>query len=121
MKVLIIEADSAVADATALLLRIEGHEIVCASGMEEAGDVVAASGSVPNAIVCDAHLLHGGNALDAIERLRARIGRTIPTLVTGDAPSLLRQGISSIQACRIVPKPAFSGELTAVLRQLSED
>jgi CheY-like chemotaxis protein len=118
VNVLLIEADPAVADATAMLLRTQGHAVVCVSGIDAALDLVADEGVSPDAIVCDAHLRGADSVLDAIRRLRRRADRAIPVLVTSDAPSRLERSAASLEACRVMPKPAFSGELIEFLREL---
>lgn len=116
MRVLLIEPDAAVADATAMLLRTQGHEVVRASGIDDACNLLEADGG-PNAIVCDAYVCPG-SVFDAIERLREHAGRTIPVVLTSDAPSELSRQAVSWRACRVSPKPAFSGELFSLLQQL---
>lgn len=116
MKILLIEADAAVADATALLLRTQGHAVVRTSDVDSAYVLVEKDGG-PDAIVCDAHL-HGVDALDGIEKLRERAGRTIPAVLISDTPAELGRRAASRRACRVSPKPAFSGELVSLLQDL---
>ena len=80
VRVLIVDGDSAVADATAMLLEIEGHDVMLASTVEEASAFVAARGA-PDAIVCDFYLPHARTAIDAITALRAHAGRMVPAVI----------------------------------------
>lgn len=119
MKVLLVEADAAVAEATAMLLRTQGHVVVRASDIDAAWRL-AEGDAGPDVIVYDAHM-SGGDVFEAIERLREHAGRTIPVVLTTDAPSELSRRAATRRACRVSPKPAFSGELVGLLRELAED
>jgi len=116
--VLIIDDDAAVAEATSMLLEIEGHEIMLASTSEEALVVVAARG-MPDVVVADFHLGGGQTGIDVIERLRTDAGQVIPSvLVTGDTSSFIAERIEAVEACRVVPKPVDTDELIEVIQEL---
>ncbi len=118
-KVLIIDDDPAVADAAAMLLEVEGHEVMLASTSEEAATVVSARG-MPDIIVADFHLGGGQTGVDAIERLRTHAGHAIPALiVTGDTSSSITERIEAVEPCRVLPKPVDANELIKVIRELT--
>jgi PAS domain S-box-containing protein len=118
-KVLVIDDDPAVANATAMLLETEGHEIMLASTSAEAVAVVSARG-MPDLIVADFHLGAGHTGVDAIERLRMDAGREIPAIVvTGDTSSDITERIEAVESCRILAKPVDTSELIKVIRELT--
>ena len=105
MKVLMVERDAAVAEATGMLLQTDGHDVLHASNVHEATTLVAAHGA-PDALVCAADIHHrGGSIADAIHALREHVGRVVPAVRT-------------VEACHVLPKPTFAVELLNALRQL---
>ena len=118
-KVLIIDDDRAVADATAMLLEIEGHEVMLASTSEEALAAVSARG-IPDLIVSDFHLGGDETGIDVVRRLRAEAGLSIPViLTTGDTSSLVTERIEAARPCRILSKPVDTDELMKLIQELA--
>jgi two-component system CheB/CheR fusion protein len=93
-RILYIEDDPAVRHSITFLLRIEGYEIRACSDGVEALRVVTQEGFDPTLIVADSELPAGETGEQAIERVRAALGREAPALVLtgrmrdGGAPML---------------------------------
>lgn len=119
MKVLMVERDAAVAEATGMLLQTDGHDVLHASNVHEATTLVAAHGA-PDALVCAADIHHrGGSIADAIHALREHVGRVVPAIIiTSDVPSVTAPAVRTVEACHVLPKPNFAVELLNALRQL---
>ena len=119
-KVLIIDDDPAVADATTMLLQIEGHEVMLAATLDQALLRVTERGS-PDVVVSDYHL-RDATGLECIERLRAQAGRVIPAIiVTGDTSSLVPDQVDAVRACHVLNKPVDADALMALIVGLADD
>ncbi len=119
MKVLIVDADAAVADATAMLLAVDGHRVSIAATIEEATAQIAAHGA-PDALVCDVRVPVARGTTDAIERLRERAGRRIPAIIVADqiVPSAADLA-APLDRSRVLRKPTHAGELLEAIRELT--
>ena len=118
-KVLIIDDDPAVADATLMLLELEGHEVMLASTLDEAVAVVTARGT-PNIIVSDFHLGGDHTGVDTVQRLRADAEQVIPVVfVTGDTSSFITERIEAAEPCRLLSKPVDTDELIKLIQNLT--
>lgn len=119
LKILLIDDDPAVADATTMFLEMEGHEVMLAATAAEALAIVSARG-MPDMIVSDFHLGGGQTGIDAIARLRTDHGQAIPAvLVTGDTSSLIKERIEAIKPCVVMSKPIDADELVSVIQELT--
>lgn len=119
LKVLVIDDDPTVVDATTMFLELEGHEVILGSTVKEAAAVVKAQG-IPDVIVTNFHLGGGQTGIDAINSLRANTGQEIPALlVTGDTSSLVNARIEAIAACRVMSKPVDTNELITLIQVLT--
>ena len=84
--VAVIDDDRLVREATGMLLRSWGCEVITAESYDDAVTRLAEAGRRPDLIVCDYRLSRGETGVDAVERLRSAF--EIPALlITGDAGS----------------------------------
>jgi CheY-like chemotaxis protein len=113
--VLIVDDERAVAEATSLLLELEGYEVSVASSEREA--LKRVSTSSPDLIVSDFHLRGGETGVGVVTSVRNSVGRTIPVVfVTGDtAKAALRD--SKIDNAVLLNKPVRADDLIAAVRQ----
>ena len=82
-RVLIVDDERPVAEATSLLLEIEGFEVSVASSEQEALDCVRVFS--PDVIVSDYHLRGGETGTGVVAAVRDKLGWVVPTIfVTGD-------------------------------------
>jgi PAS domain S-box-containing protein len=110
--VLVVDDDAAVADATGMLLRSMGLEVIVAQSSEEALEKVMKHGGSPDLLLCDYHLRGTETGVEAIRSIRASIRRELPTiLISGDTSSAIAKTMSAIDNCQLLSKPVDADEL----------
>lgn len=83
--VAVIDDEEVVRDATTLLLTRAGYRVVSAASGAEILAALAASDSVPAAIICDYRLRHNETGSAVVQALREEFNSDIPALlITGD-------------------------------------
>jgi CheY-like chemotaxis protein len=113
-RVLIVDDERAVADATSLLLEIEGFEVSVASCEQEALEHVRAH--VPDLIVSDYHLRGGETGVRVVGAVRDRLRRTVPVIfVTGDTAKHAIAD-SQMENARLMSKPVRADDLVEAVR-----
>jgi PAS domain S-box-containing protein len=113
-RVLIVDDERAVADATALLLELEGYEVSVASSQSEA--LKRAAVKSPDLIVSDFHLRGGETGVGVVAAVRGRVGDAIPVVfVTGDTAKAALQD-SKIDNAVLLNKPVRADDLIAAVR-----
>lgn len=114
-RVLFVGRDSALADATAMLLTAEGYEVVRAESAEDAAAIASAGETPPSVIVCDVAL---GSLEAAVRQLRQFHRPGIPTvLLTADSLQCLPHNTDQIHVLR---KPSHAGALLQLIPRLAE-
>jgi len=116
MRVLVIEDDKAVLDATLQLLRVWGCRAEGVESIEEA--LASARVFPPDVLISDYRLRENRTGVQAIAALRAECGEHLPAiLVTGDtAPDPLRDAHGS--ATHLLHKPISTHQLHTILWNL---
>ncbi len=111
-RILIVDDDVSVADATRLLLELEGFEVQVATNEHDA--LAAAQTVVPDLIISDFHLRCGSTGAEVVRKLRSALPRTTPVIfISGDTSGLPRT--KSIEHAQYLTKPLNGEELlTAV-------
>ena len=107
--ILVIDDEPAVAEATSLLLELEGYDVRIASCEREALDQIRER--APDLIVSDYHLRGGETGLDVVRALRATLGSELPAVfLTGDTA---HQAIDSaaLAHVRLLTKPLRGDDL----------
>jgi len=114
-KVLVIDDELAIREATQIMLQDWGCEPVLADSAESALDVIAQTGRSPEVIIADYRLRNSKTGVEAIETLHAKYGRDIPAIIiTGDtAPDRLREAEAS--GYHLLHKPLAPARLRALL------
>jgi DNA-binding response OmpR family regulator len=84
--VLIVDDEPAVIDATAMLLEMEGFDVVSAASVEEVQTCIADITDAPDLLITDYHLRSGETGLEVIGAVRERYDDSnIPViLLSGD-------------------------------------
>ncbi|GAB1385161.1 hypothetical protein MASR1M59_03090 [Melaminivora sp.] len=120
LRVLVIEDDQAVRIGMQALLHSWGCHCLCA---ESAADALAQWGQwaqpgLPQVIVADYRLRQGETGGQALQVLRARLGRPVPAIImTGDtSPQRLRDAQST--GALLLHKPVSAAQLQAALQQV---
>ena len=111
IKVLHIEDDPGVARSMALLLRLEGYEVISAATREEALQHVQVHALRPDLVLSDYRLAMGSRGDAIVAEIAAWLGFKPPTIMlTGDTTDDHVEQIKRI-ADRILPKPVEVGLL----------
>jgi PAS domain S-box-containing protein len=111
-RILVVDDEPAVAEATGMLLELEGFEVRVASCEREALDHAAAA--TPDIIISDYHLRGGETGLDVVNTIRGRISAKIPVIfVTGDTGKLMKDRVENAQ---FLSKPIRAEELVAAIQ-----
>lgn len=111
LRVLVVDNDPMILDATVALLSSLGHRAV---GTTDAGGAMRLAGRRPDAALVDYHLDAGAEGLSLIAGLRARWPNLPAALVTAEGSAdLLRR--ASAQGVTVIAKPASSDVIVAFL------
>jgi len=117
-RVLLVEDEPSVRQATQLLLTVEGYEVEAAGSLTEAVEI--ARRQPFDLLVTDFHLPGGATGQDVIEAVRTAQGQPTPALlVTGDTSPFiesLTQGAG--RGLRIISKPVDADEMLRLLEVL---
>jgi two-component system, sensor histidine kinase len=117
-RVLLVEDDAAVRDATRLLLRTENYEVTAVTSLAEALSAADGADSL-DVVITDYHLGQGETGMQVIEGLRARLGESLKAvLVTGDTSSAMHE-LPRHSFTRLASKPMQADALLELLRELA--
>jgi len=118
-RVLLVEDDASVRDATSMLLRVEGYRVTAVASGAEA--LRAATERAPELLVTDYHLAEGELGTEVIKVLRGRVGPDLKAiLLTGDTSVAIKETCSDPNL-RILSKPVDAEELLKLLQTLLGD
>ncbi len=116
-RVLLVEDDAAVRNATRLLLSIEGYEVIAVSCLAEAMEALRQHGA-PALLITDYHLANGETGAQVIKASRAHCGgRLRAVLITGDTSSAVQQ-LALDADLRLASKPVATEELLGLVRSM---
>jgi PAS domain S-box-containing protein len=116
-RILLVDDDAGVRNATAMLLEVEGYQVARTASLAEA--IQEARRGLPiDLVIADYHLQKGETGLDVIESIRQLAGESIAAvLVSGDTSSKLR-GLKSKGPVRVASKPIRADELLRLIASL---
>lgn len=116
-RVLLVEDDAAVRQATCMLLKVEGYHVVAASSLGEALQRAREDVGL-DLLVSDYHLSEGEKGTQVIAALRESSGACLKAvLMTGDTSSTIKE-LPSDPNLRITSKPVKAEELLMLLSEL---
>ena len=116
-RVLLVEDNVSVRQATCLLLELEGYHVTPVSSLSEALQYLRKGRGV-DLLITDYHLSGGETGTQVIASLRERLGVSLKAvLATGDTSSAIKQ-LPRDPNLRITSKPIKADELLSVLRAL---
>ena len=117
-RVILVEDDAAVRDATRLLLRSEGYQVTAVTSLQTALD--AARNGV-DLLVTDYHLGDTETGLQVITALREALSRPLKAiLITGDTSAAIRE-LPRDPNLRVASKPITAEVLFTMMRELLAD
>ena len=116
-RIVLVEDDAAVRNATRLLLTVEGHSVTAVATLDDA--VRAFRGDGPaDLVITDYHLANGETGTQVIDAARAAFGaRMKAILITGDTSSAVNQ-LPRDPGVRFASKPVATDELLRLIRDL---
>ena len=113
-----IEDDPGIAKSMALLLRLEGYEVISASSRDEALQHVTVHGVRPDLILCDFQLPMGFTGVEIVAEIAAILKGKPPTIMlTGDIANEHVERARAV-ADRIMPKPVDINQLLSAIEAL---
>jgi len=116
-RVLLVEDDKSVRDATRLLLAVEGYQVTGVATLAEALRH-ATGGNEIDLLVTDYHLANGETGTAVISALRESLGTHLKAvLVTGDTSTAVKD-LPRDPFMRIASKPIQADELLTLMRAL---
>ncbi|HET9106265.1 MAG TPA: ATP-binding protein [Steroidobacteraceae bacterium] len=116
-RVLLVEDDDAVRDATCMLLTVEGYRVTAVASLAQALHEARES-ERPDLLVTDYHLRGEETGIQVIARLRESLDPAMKAvLITGDTSSAVKE-LPRDRHLRIASKPVKSDELLALLGEL---
>jgi CheY-like chemotaxis protein len=116
-RVLLVEDDAGVRDATRMLLSVEGYRVRAVASLAEALRS-AREEAAPDLLITDYHLRDGELGTQVIAALRETLHAEVrAVLVTGDTSNVVKR-LPNDPRLRIVSKPIDAEQLLAVLKDL---
>lgn len=116
-RVLLVEDDHAVRNATRMLLKSEGFQVSAAISLEEALQQLSEHSQI-DLLVTDYHLQGGKTGMDVIAAVRSALNQPLKAvLLTGDTSSAISQ-LSRDDNLRVASKPVNAEHLVSLLRSL---
>jgi two-component system CheB/CheR fusion protein len=113
-RVLVVDDERPVADATKMLLSLEGFEVSTASSESEALDRVREG--VPDVIVSDFHLRGGETGAQVVAAVRLYLGKVVPVIfITGDTSRATLANIG-LESSQMLNKPVRADDLLSAVR-----
>lgn len=117
VRVLLVEDDPLVRDATSMLLRVEGYGVTAVASLAEAVRSAREAGA-PDLLITDYRLGNGELGTQVIAALRHSVGAHLKAvLVSGDVPAAARE-LRNDPNLRIASKPYNAKELLTLLATL---
>ncbi len=117
-RVLLVEDDKGVREATGLLLKSSGYEVVTAASPAEAFQKAEENGTV-DLLVTDYHLDCAQTGLDVIAGLRGRLGQSLKViLLSGDTSPQIKH-LTVDDNMRFASKPVRAEQLLQLMTELT--
>jgi CheY-like chemotaxis protein len=115
-RVLLVEDDKSVRDATRMLLSVEGYRVTAVATLREA--LEHATRNAIDLLVTDYHLAEGETGTAVISALRESLGTDLKAvLITGDTSAAVKE-LPRDPLMRIASKPIKADELLTLIRAL---
>jgi PAS domain S-box-containing protein len=116
-RLLIVEDDPAVMNATRMLLELEGYRVVNAASLAEALERCREDSDI-DLLISDYHLKDGQVGTDVIKLVRGALRHDLPAiLITGDTSSAIKELTLDEHLC-VTSKPVDADELLRLLVEL---
>jgi PAS domain S-box-containing protein len=114
--IVLIEDDTAIANAWGHLLEAEGYRVATAASASETAALIMHIDEKPDLIISDFHLLDGSTGVEAVFDIRKHYDSNIPAfIVTGDTSKVVKQA-QSVDNCTLLNKPVNTARLLAAAK-----
>jgi PAS domain S-box-containing protein len=115
-RILVVDDERSVVDATQMLLETEGFEVYTAASLDEVLSIISNPQRMPDLLITDYHLRSGETGLDIIDAVRQRVRSDLPiVLVSGDTSD--RIVVNEPNLTTFLKKPVDVDELLLAIRQ----
>ena len=116
-RILLVDDDAGVRNATAMLLKVEGFDVLCAASIGEVNEALRHHPGI-DLVIADYHLQKGETGIDVIAAARNIAGERLgAVLVSGDTSSTLRD-VKATERLRVASKPIRADELLSLVTEL---
>jgi len=116
-RILLVDDDLGVRNATAMLLKVEGYRVLPAASLAEAVQKTRENPNI-DLLITDYHLQDGETGTDVIRAVRGIAGgRLAAILVTGDTSSTIRD-LAPEERTRVASKPINADEFLGLVKAL---
>lgn len=116
-RVLLVEDDAGVRDATRMLFTVEGFRVTAVASLNEAVQAARSDGA-PDILVTDYHLRDGETGTQVISAVRGTLDTELRSvLITGDTSTAIRE-LPCDANLRVASKPIKAEELIALMKDL---
>jgi len=116
-RILLVDDDVGVRNATAMLLKVEGYRVIAAASVGEAAQSARENPDL-DLLITDYHLAQDETGVDVMDAVRAVVGGGLRAiLVTGDTSSMIRD-LKPDERTRLASKPINADELLALIKSL---
>jgi PAS domain S-box-containing protein len=103
-RVLIVDDEPAIVDATSMLLKMEGFDVLTASSKGEVTVCLDEIDTPPDLLITDYHLRNGETGVEVIAAVRERFDATVPVvLLSGDTSN--RIALADVENVTFFTKP----------------
>jgi PAS domain S-box-containing protein len=118
-RLVILEDNDSVRNATELFLTLEGYETESAASVADA-EVLLAKMQPGDVLISDYHLNGPLTGLDVLQQVRAQHKHVVPAiLLSGDLQSMLRVVKTSLTNCKFLSKPVDTHALLTAIAELT--
>ena len=115
-RILLVEDDASVRDATSMLLRVEGYRVTAVASLSDALRAVATE--VPELLIADYHLAEGELGTEVIAAVRQRVRPGLKSIVlTGDTSAEIKE-MHADPNSTFLSKPVDAEQLLRLLQTL---
>ena len=115
---IVIDNDLGVLEAMQALLSRWGADVHLARDLEDVAEILSDPAFVPAIILADYHLDSGLLGIEAVNRIRHKVGREVPAiLITADRTETTAQMAVKFN-CELLHKPIRPAELRALMQHL---
>jgi PAS domain S-box-containing protein len=115
--VIIVDDEPSVVDATSMLLKMEGFDVVPAASLDEVTASMRDMTVAPDLLITDYHLRNGETGVEIISAVRERFNATIPViLLSGDTSN--RIALADVEDVTFFTKPVDVDALLVRIHRL---